>query len=160
MTQYSEMRFDDLSLAERAVVIGGVQHTLSEATEGVACHYRNAVMRSAKMSDGKVVGTEGVADVQPLLVSLCLKDATGKPVPLPTVKSWPSRVVKPMYDWIREVSQLEEGESAERKAVIVALSRDDSPVTLDAVRVWAKTLKEEQFTPFVRLVEEQPNLKN
>jgi hypothetical protein len=77
---------------------------------------------------------EGLADAEPLLVSLCLfealRDGSGNPVsernvPLVTVKSWPNRVQKRLFDWVREKSDLNPAETKEslRKQIAEAQKR-------------------------------------
>lgn len=114
--------FDDITPQERPVNIGGRRYLVREASEGVATRYRNAVMRAGKMADGVVVGIEGLADAEPLLVSLCMFEVmTGngdgqepyRPVLLKTVRDWPARVVKPIFEWIKLVSALDEAETKE-----------------------------------------------
>jgi hypothetical protein len=51
---------------------------------------------------------KGLADLEPMLVSLCLFDEQGKPVPAAFVREWPSRVIKAIYDECKRISQLDE----------------------------------------------------
>lgn len=119
--------FNDLSPQETPVTYLGKSYILREASEGAACQYRNAILRSTKLgADGKPTSIEGLADAEPILISQCLyaadKDGgirttpNGDPdpkslVPLYTVRSWPSRAVKPMFNWVKRVSDLEEKDS-------------------------------------------------
>jgi len=110
----------DLKVQEVPVTIGGTKYLLREASEDAACQYRNAAMRGAKMTDGTVT-LGGAADVEPLLVSLCLfeMDASGaviRNVPLVTVKNWPARVVKPLFNKVKEMSSLDETPKAKEAA--------------------------------------------
>jgi hypothetical protein len=106
--------FDDLTPAERPVKFRGQRYTLREATEADACTYRNAVLRARKVdADGKLSHFDGLADAGPLLVALCLRDEAGAAVPLATVRSWPSRVVRPLFDWVQRASGLREEEETE-----------------------------------------------
>ncbi len=129
--------FDDLTPREEAVKIGKDWYLLREASEWAACAYRNEGMKGARFEDGKLRSVDGVANVEPLLVHLCLFFAVGDPpdgtngsngtlkvameptrgdplnVPLKTVRSWPSRIVKPLFDRAKQLSELEEDESEE-----------------------------------------------
>ena len=90
-----------------------IQYYLREATEDAAVKYRNAAMRAARFTDGKLSSVEGVADVEPLLVSLCLYQITPKgdvPVQLATIRGWPARIVKPLFEKAKQLSNLDEGE--------------------------------------------------
>lgn len=101
---------------------------LCSASEGAAVQYRNAALKAAKMVDGKIVGMDGVANAEPLLVSLCTspedhnhpgqprRDTNGNPVPTPlnVVMSWPPHVVAKLFETIKAISPgLEEKETRE-----------------------------------------------
>ena len=100
------------------VEIDGVTYVLREATGEEAAKYRNHQMRNARIVDGKdgqamTLGDHG--DGPALLVSLCLVDTLGKPVPLATVKSWPARIVAALAERAEEISDL--GQKATREAL-------------------------------------------
>lgn len=110
----------DLEPRTLKVTVGLDKFVLCEASEAAAVRYENQATKAARMSDGKVVGVDGIADTEPLLVHLCLFFATadgaqvqldhqGRPknVPLERVKSWPSRVVKALFEKARELSDLD-----------------------------------------------------
>lgn len=96
--------------------IGGKTYELREATGGVACQHRNRMISCASIGDdGKVRGFNNIADVEPWVVSLCLfevtvSETTGQelftPVDEETVKNWPNKVVKRLYDDLNRVSEL------------------------------------------------------
>jgi hypothetical protein len=58
----------------------------------------------------------GLANVEPLLVSLCLFRENGAPVLLATVRSWPARVVKSLFEKAKEISDLGEERKEEEAA--------------------------------------------
>lgn len=151
----SDFTFDTLEPQSKIINVGGKpKYVVFEASEGAATKYRNAAARSAVMTDGKVTGVQGIGEIQPLLVSECiyeLKDGkvttladgvTPDPrskIPLATVKFWSAKTVKPLFNWIKEVSQLDEPtESPERKALLALF---DSAMTQSAVP-FATTLDE------------------
>lgn len=104
-----EIDFSDLTVIEIPVNISGEKYFLREASGEAACNYRNAVLKCTKLGpEGKPSSMEGIASVEPLLVSLCLVDSEGKRVPESLVKSWPSRVVKVLYDKAKEISELDD----------------------------------------------------
>ncbi len=116
----NDFNFDDLSVTEVPVSYGGIKYILREASEDVAAAYRNASIAGAKLEDGKLVEMPGnIAGVQALLVSRCLFPITGegevstKPVPQKVVGGWPSRVVKPLFEKVKEISELDEEEDLE-----------------------------------------------
>jgi hypothetical protein len=103
------INFDDLSLIEVPVSIEGKKYTLREASGGAAIQYRNAMLASTKLGPGgTVTSVSGMANIEPLLVSLCLFDEKGKRVSEATIKNWPSRVLKTLFDRAKEISELDE----------------------------------------------------
>lgn len=105
-----ELNFDDLTPIELPVSVAGKRYVLREATEAAACQWRNAMMQATELgSDGKPTRVRNLADTEPLLVSLCLFTAEeGKPVPVATIKGWPARVVKRLFEKVKDVSDLDE----------------------------------------------------
>lgn len=107
----------NFSLDERTfdINIAGQRYVIVEASEESAKRYKNTAMRATKFSDkGKPSGVDGLADVEPLLVSMCLfkVDEAGMrtPVQLSTILRWPHRVVAPIYQKARELSGLKDDE--------------------------------------------------
>lgn len=104
------MDFGILSPTEIPVKINGVEYLLKEATGDAVCQYRNATIKSMKFSDqGKATGFDGVADSEPLLVSLCLFNSEGNNVDIATVRKWPAHVMKALFNKAKEISDLAEG---------------------------------------------------
>lgn len=104
----------DLSFQEVPVVINGEEYVLREASAAAAKEYRNAALKSFKMGlEGRpesIIG-DGLAGAEPLLVSLCLfKKGATNPVGSKFVDALPSRVVKPLFEKAKEISDLGEGE--------------------------------------------------
>jgi len=105
------MDFGDITPIEVKVRIQGKNYVLREASEAVTCRYRNAQVRCAHVApDGKATKVEGpIADTEPLLVSLCLfEEDTGAPVDQKVIMQWPSRVVRQLFDKVKEISDLDE----------------------------------------------------
>ena len=115
-----ELNFD-LKPVEVPVKIGEQRYVLREASEEAARQWNNAKLRAARMNaDGKTTSIDGLADAEPLLVSLCLcmmdpktgetrTDRNLNPVTVSqaTVLSWPARVVKPLYEKALAISNLD-----------------------------------------------------
>lgn len=127
----ARMDFPDLEPVMVPVVIGKPKkldadgnplptHWLREVDEGGAVKYQNMSMKAARFSDeGKVNSVDGAADVEPLLVQLCLfeADIDGKPqfnkdgkligaVAKGYVDALPARIVKPLFERAVEISGL------------------------------------------------------
>lgn len=120
--------FDDLAAVEIPVSIpnkDGVKedYILQEASGDAACKYRNAMLACTQLGpEGKPSQIRGMADIEPLLVSLCLFTSERKPVQLGIIRSWPNRVQKKLFDKIKEISDLDESEDRDslvkqRKAI-------------------------------------------
>ncbi len=106
----NDLNFSDLSIIELPVQVGENSYTLREANEATAVKWRNATMAAARFRDGSISGFSGIADSEPLLVSLCLFDKDNKNVHIDTVKEWPARIVKTMFEKAKEISELGETE--------------------------------------------------
>lgn len=130
MSDQVPIEFDSLAPIEVPATIAGKQYLLREASEDAACKYRNAAMRAARFNDrGKVSSIEGVADVEPLLVSLCLFELTGdgkchlghtvpgeRPVPIDELRRWPAKRVKTLFERIKDISDLGEKKEDEESS--------------------------------------------
>lgn len=127
MTQQLEsIVFDDADLTphKEKVVMGRDIYWLHEALEEDVVKYNNARAKSARMVDGKVVGVDGAADIEPFLVSLCLYKATTDGsfpylpngvdpdpkarVPLTWIRKQVGRVVSRLFNRIKAVSELDD----------------------------------------------------
>lgn len=118
---------DDLSIVEIPVKIKGKRYVLREAGEDAACRYRNALARCSQMGpEGNVQSIDGpIADVEPLLVSLCmfeqLPDGTGhrtKSISVAVVRSWPARHVKELFEKLQDISDMGEDKESLQKQMI------------------------------------------
>jgi hypothetical protein len=103
-----------LEAIEIPVRFRGVDYILTDADEDTAVKFRNHGLRSAKMSEGSVVGVTGGAEVELILVAGCLfkinpKVTGGRERVQPDdLKKWPSRVIKPLFEKAKEISELNE----------------------------------------------------
>lgn len=113
----SPMVYEDLAPIQVPVHIGKNKYVLHEATEGATCAYRNAQMRAAKFTaKGELQGVDGLADVEPLLISLCLchtddgvnakrrDDGTLITVTLAFVRQLPPQLAKDLFKRIKDIS--------------------------------------------------------
>lgn len=157
----------DLKPVELKYRIGGVRYVLRECPEGDHCAWRSFQIKMARFNDdGKVAGMGNVADSRPLLVSFCLfraDQATGEivltdgnpqvpdlnhRVSLALIRSWPARIVDPLFEKAKEISGIDERETPEalwkrlRDAVAKLVKGNDAepagpakvdPKTFDAI---------------------------
>lgn len=103
----------DISLVETPKKIGGVDYILREADETTATKWRNSVIACSRYSKGQMNSIRGLGETQALLVSMCLFNGDDKTVSLETIRSWPSRVVKALFEEAKEISDLEKEDTLE-----------------------------------------------
>jgi hypothetical protein len=89
------------------VDIDGEAYELREASGEAAVRYQNSQFEHTQLGpEGKPISLRGMANSEPLLVSLCLfKDE--KPVPLKTITSWPAKLQRKLAAKIKEISELD-----------------------------------------------------
>lgn len=113
------INFDTTKPVEVPVTIEGKRYVLREASGDAGCRYRNYLLDNTEFEEGKPKRTRGMANLEPLLVSLCLfelvigpdGDVKGeKPVNIATVRSWPSHIQKTLYTRAKAISGLNETE--------------------------------------------------
>lgn len=103
---------DESGPIEIPVTIGATKYVLREATEQAARVYRNAAVAGARLQNGQMSSlAEDLAGVQSLLLSHCLfRIKEGKPAQKPVhrdiILGWVARIVRPMFEWVMEVSGL------------------------------------------------------
>jgi hypothetical protein len=113
--------FESLEPIEIPVKIASKDYVLREAGEAFASKYQNALMRSTKVVEGtdgnKSATVEGISDTEALLVSLCLfevgQNNSKVSVNVNTIRTWPHRVVKPLFQKAEEISGLGANETEE-----------------------------------------------
>ena len=104
-----EIRFDDITPIEEVVHIGGADYVLRETSGDAAVKYDNARIEGYEYKDGRLIRVHNLANLDPLLVSLCLFEGDGKtPVPELTIRSWPARVQRALCERAREISRMNE----------------------------------------------------
>lgn len=108
-TTYDPMTFDDPDPRFVEVTVGKEHFRLYEASADAALRFRNCAARAARLKDGKVVGVDGVADSELVLVSNCLFDVkpggeVGMPVSEHRIRGWKVAVLKGMFDRVKEMS--------------------------------------------------------
>lgn len=103
--------FDSLELKEKGFTIGDKRYVVVEADANAAREFRNTTMIGTQMKGRKVTKLGTIADAPIKLVSCCLFEDDGsgrKRVPTSKLGTWPERIVKPIFEWIKEISDLEE----------------------------------------------------
>lgn len=115
----SEIRFDDITPIEEHVFVGGVDYLLRETSGDAAVRYDNVRLDCYEYQDSKLVKVQNLANLEPLLVSLCLFSTGGLPVCEATIRAWPARVQKALYIRAREISRMNEPAASLEKQIEV-----------------------------------------
>ena len=113
----SPMDFPSIELPEVPVVVSGHKYVIRKASSDVGRKYRSMSARCVKMTDGEMSGIDGIGDVQPFLLSLCLYQVTDDggraPVPIGTINCWPDDIVTPLFERARKLGNLQEAETTD-----------------------------------------------
>lgn len=101
----------------RGIKWKGRNYVLKEATEDAHIKFTNARIRAARMEDGKLTALAGGAEVEALLVSLCLFEIGErpdgsevlKPVAEQTIRSqWPPRYIRKLFEEAKRISDIDQ----------------------------------------------------
>lgn len=124
-------------------------YVLREATGKAARIYRNASLACIQLGpEGKPSSIRNLANVEPLLVSLCLwekpdpKAAAVKAVTVDLVESMPAKLQKDLFESAKEISDLDE-EPDVKTQFIEALNLATSPVSLVDLRKFVSELPDD-----------------
>lgn len=132
--------FGDITPQTEEMTLGGRKYVVHEASSDAAAKHKNTQVGGARYSGGELERMEGFADADLVLLSCCVTyddgAEKGQTVPLKVVKQWPERVTKPLVEWIKEHSDMDEGEDPLKVALQKALDRDGSPVTFRDLSDW------------------------
>lgn len=104
---------------------------------------RNSLMKFNE--EGRVVGFNDVHILETLIISYCLKDATGKPVPVATFNKWPNRVKEKLAETALQISGLRQVGVQYADLLERALNNPEGPVKWEALRDWIMSLDPKEF---------------
>lgn len=123
-----KLEFDSVLLITVPVTIAGKQYELREASGDASAKYRNAMLACSTLGpDGKPTRMDGLADVDFLLLSLCLFDVgLGTLVPECEVRSWPNRICEALIDELKEISGMSEKDLEDSAKNLPAATTDGS----------------------------------
>ena len=105
------LSFNSLDLIEIPIKIADRYYILKELKASDACKWRDAQLRETKLDDkGKIIsfGNQSTTDI--LLLSLSMFEVPENAsfaVPIPTINSWPYKLVKQLVDTVKEMNELE-----------------------------------------------------
>jgi hypothetical protein len=156
-------QLDYSTLEIREIQVTGIDkkvYVLREADGKTVTEHRNAIMSSTQFGpDGKVVGIKSLASVEAKFVASCMWNEQNNHPTTALIQSWPGRVQKELYEKAKELSDIGEVFPA-FEALKAALSRNDSPVTLENFSEWVSSLEDKECQPLVKLFKEESDLKN
>lgn len=121
------MVFEDLEPIEIPVKVGNKDMVLREVDEDGYTKYRNKIIAATRFGkDGKPTSVDGVANADPVLLSCCLfeKYQVGtetklRPIPLVEILKWKSKIVRPLVEKAKEISDIKE--TAEEEETVESL---------------------------------------
>lgn len=142
----NDLSFDSLEPIQVPRRLGNKAYIILEASESARVAYQNAGARAARFnSEGNLSGVEGVANIEPLLVSLCLYEAdftdiedkstyklrlnqNGDPdskylVPVQVINKWPGRIVGAIFDTIKDISEMEKEDEQSLEKQVAKLQK-------------------------------------
>lgn len=117
-----ELVFDDLTFKEKPVKIGDKDYVLRELNGDGLIKYESARMSRCTLgADGKPVSVSAnIAEIYPLLVSLCLfsvnpENGQKTPVSIDFVKKLPGRIQTALFTHAKDISGIDQEVSEETK---------------------------------------------
>src|SRR5690554_6057155 len=116
-TDYELPNLESLEDIEIPFTYKGEKFLIKEATADDARVYKNFLMsRTSVGPDGTPVGFKDIADIEILLVGRCLYRPDSKePIGKDVVAKWSNRVIRPIYETIKKISELSADEEDEKK---------------------------------------------
>jgi hypothetical protein len=140
-TTYQPIVFstEDLEPIVISVTVGDKEYTLREASGDAGIKWHNACTKCFKTSkEGGIASIEGLADTEALLVSLCLTDKVGRQVSINTIRGWPYKVQKHIFEAAKEISNLNEDEKTEEQLELKIANLKEK---LDVIRARKKAVQ-------------------
>lgn len=113
--------------------MAGRTFLIKEASAGAVAQYRDWQFARTKFAeDGKVQASEGVAESDLYLLSLCLfepyqynGEMRNRGISLLEIKSWPNSVTTPLVDWVKKHSGLT------NEPAVVDQAKNSQPATTE-----------------------------
>lgn len=154
MSDNEVLDFSDLTRKEIKVLIQDETFYLQEATGAVAKRFDNLRLSKITFVDGKPTAFSGVADLEPMLVSMCLfreKDGKRIPVDQKEIESWPARIQQTLFVKAKEISGLDKPEVPYVSLINEAFEHPEAPATPTQIIEWIDALKDEKYDVIKKL---------
>lgn len=110
--------------------------------------------------NGEIIDIKSEADLDSLLISLCLYDTSGHRVSLETIKTWPQRVINVLAEKSVKISQLNTRAISASALLKEALDLSGSPISFKDFSSWIRSLDKDKYNSLVEFLELDDNLKN
>lgn len=98
-------------------------YSLREASHDKAREYRSALLASYRPGAGGLLPGENLPRTELVLLAGCVYDQDDKPVPVEEMKTWPNRVIRPLFERVREMSYLTDLDTSSVDALDKEISR-------------------------------------
>ena len=111
-----DLVFEDFTLIQVPVTIGNNKYWLKECEGNDAIRYKGAMSAAIRIVDGKAAGmTEQSSYADMDLLGACLfRQKDGKPVPVAVFGKWPYKILKPLIEAAKTLSNLDTKETKEQ----------------------------------------------
>ena len=134
------------------IPIGGEVHEytmvlLSGAGSTVYENYRTNAIKFDK--EGKPSGFENLAEMAPLLVSLCLTRPDGQVVTVEEVKTFPAKVLKALHETAKDINDLGKT-TGMTEMVSKVFAMEGCPFSIEDIRKWLESLENTKEVEAVR----------
>ena len=126
------------------IPVGGAvkEYSLILLTGAGSTTYENYRTNAIKFDkDGQPSGFENLAELAPLLVSLCLVNDTDGPVSVSEVKTFPAKVLEKLHVTTKEINGLNKSQGM-NEVIKKVFSQEGYPCSVVSIRDWLKTLEQ------------------
>jgi hypothetical protein len=130
------------------------EYTLKTFNGADATKFHNAQAKTIRFdSAGNPVGfNDRIADIEPLLISLCLWDDKGRKVSVSKIGSWPFPIQRKLYKTAQQINQIAEEERLSSLLAEAFRNEDNPPpCSLEELREWSTSLREDKWKPVIGL---------
>jgi hypothetical protein len=103
----------DLLPREEKVRIGGAVYTIREMSEAGSIEERRQMSRGITLDEQgrpSAIPLDALPENEAFVVSRCLFDSSNTPVALETIKEWPRRVVRSLFDKCQKLNDIKKDE--------------------------------------------------
>jgi hypothetical protein len=140
-----DLDFSDLEPYVLPFEVEGKKYELREPTSNARRKYNNERMNRVLYENGAVSGMRDIADLEPMLVSLCCFDVdTNKPVPETVIGNWSGRMVKRLFEAAKTISLINDESNTDLSLLLKALSTTSNrPCSREDFVDWVNTLGNE-----------------